>query len=82
MKPFENFYSGLYRILMSSGKYLYGIFMYSDLSIMVHKKKHFRSQLMNWAPYFACDITLLTKSLVYNMEAEGEPFSMESTVTR
>ena len=43
--------------------------------MVVHKNKYFMSQLMNRYPSFAYDITLLTKLLVYNMEAAGEPAS-------
>ena len=65
----------LYSIIMSSGNYLYGIRVYSDVSMVVYKKKSFRSQLMNRAPYFASDITLLTKSLVSNIEDAVDPVS-------
>ena len=47
--------------------------MYSDLSMVVHKNKSFRSQLMNRATSFASDITLLTRSLISNIEAAGDP---------
>ena len=37
------------------------------------KNKSFRSQLMNKYPYFVFDITLLTKNLVSNIKATGDP---------
>ena len=75
MKPLETFSSILYHIRMSSGKYLYGIIVYSDVSMVVHKKQYFGSQLINQAPYFASDIILLNKILVSNIEAAGGPDS-------
>ena len=75
MKPLETFSSRLYRILRFSGKYLFGIFMYYDVYMVVHKKKSFVPQITNQAPSFVYEITLLTKSLVSNIEAAGEPAS-------
>ena len=49
--------------------------MYSDMYMVAHTNKSFRSQLMNKYPYFASEITLLTKNLVSNIEAAGDPAS-------
>ena len=47
--------------------------MYSDLTVVEHKKKSCRSHLMNIDTSFASEITLLTKFLVYNIEVAGDP---------
>ena len=68
MQPLDTLSSILYRILISSDKYLYGIQIYSDVSMVEHQKS-FSSQLMNLALSFQYKITVFTKSLFSNIEA-------------
>ena len=49
--------------------------MYAYVSMVVQKKESFMSQLVNQAPSFASDITLLNKMLIYNIEDAGDTAS-------
>ena len=49
--------------------------MYFPVSMAEHKNKSLSSQLMNVAPSFASDITLLNKMLIYNIEDAGDTAS-------
>ena len=60
---------------MSSGKYFIGTFMYSDFSVGGARKKPFRSQLKNIAPFSASKIVLLSRMFVYIKLEVGGPVS-------
>ena len=65
----------LYCCIISGGKYLNLIFMYSASAIGEAKKKSFKSVLINLAPCLASDITLLSKIFVSRSEAAGDEAS-------
>ena len=60
---------------MSGGKYLIGTFMYSDSFIGEARKKSFKSQLINLAPFFASDMVMLIHNLVSTRLDAGDPAS-------
>ena len=49
--------------------------MYSSLTMVVAKKKTFKSQIINLAPCFYCEITLLINNFVSIGDAAGAPAS-------
>ena len=49
--------------------------MYSSLTMVVAKKKTFKSQIINLAPCFYCEITLLINNTVSTSDAPGDPAS-------
>ena len=60
---------------MSVGKYFECIIVYSDLEIIVSKKKIFRSQDRNLAPRRASEIMLLNSSFYSKRDADGDDAS-------
>ena len=60
---------------MSDEKYCQCIFIYLGSSMGVARKKSFKSQLRNLAPFFASEITLCSSIVVSRRLAVGDPTS-------